>query len=101
MNDLDSKSDLRILPRHKPRIGAGREISLKDLGSGGMARLLALRLEPIRRNHLYQQGLVEGRNIRVLHNDHRGRVMLRLNDEIFLLGRLETAHIRVRELIEQ
>lgn len=103
MDEVDANPDLRILPRPEPRRPStrpGRELPLKDLATGGLAQLLALRLEPIRRNHLYQQGLVEGRKVRVVHNDHRGRVMLRLGNEIFLLGRLETSHIQVRELIE-
>lgn len=93
--------ELRILPKPKPEIRPGRECALKDAKTGQLVKLLAVRLEPVRRNHLYQQGLIEGRRARLLHNDHRGRVMLRLGDEIFLLGRLETHRIQVRELIEQ
>jgi len=92
---------LRILPRHVPRLHPGEMMPLKHVRAGHHARLIAVRLAPADRNHLYQQGFVEGRKVLVLHNDHRGRVMLKLHGEIFLLGRRETSRIEVREFIER
>jgi len=61
----------------------------------------AFRLDPVTRDHLYEQGLRETLRARILHNDYQGRIFLRLlNGELFVLGRLETPHIEVMSLRE-
>jgi Fe2+ transport system protein FeoA len=72
---------------------------LREARAGQEAHLVAIRLEPRDREHLYRQGLEENRRVRILHNDHRGRVMLRLGEDIFLLGRRETPRIQIREIL--
>lgn len=96
---LAEAEGLRILPRHEPKPKPGRTFALREARAGQEVRLLALQLPPADRDHFYSLGLLENRLVRVLHNDHRGRVMLRLGDELFLLGRLETPRVRVREIV--
>lgn len=98
MADSTPLQELRVLPRHVPRPRPGRTLALRDTRPGQEVRLLALRLNARDREHFYGLGLIENRLVRILHNDHRGRVMLRMNDEVFLLGRLETPRVQVREI---
>jgi Fe2+ transport system protein FeoA len=91
-------SALRLLD--PPALPAfGRLLALKDVSAGTGVQIVALQLEAERRKILYAQGLTETRKGRVTHNDHRGRVLLDLGGELYLLGRAETARIQVRELL--
>jgi Fe2+ transport system protein FeoA len=74
-------------------------LPLREAVPGSEVRLIALRLEYRDRDHLYRMGLMENQCVRIVHNDHRGRVMLRLGQDIFLLGRRETPRIQVREIL--
>jgi len=72
---------------------------LREAAPGMEAHILAIRVDGGARDDLYHQGLVENRRVRILHNDHRGRIMLRMDGDIFLLGRRETPRIQVREIV--
>ncbi len=93
--------DLRILPRSSPLPSKAPSPSLAllhEAPTGTLAQLLALRMDSTRRDTLHRMGLVEGLHLRVEHNDHHGRVVIRLGGELFLLGRRETRHIELRIL---
>jgi len=74
---------------------SGKKLSLSRVKGGQDIRLMSIQLGPTKRDQLQEQGIIETRIGRVLHNDHKGRVILRMNDELFILGRLETARIFV------
>lgn len=77
----------------------GKIRKLSEVPAGHLIKLMAIQLPNPARTQLYNQGLLESRKARVIHNDHRGRVMLRLDGDIYLLGRLETPQIQVREYL--
>jgi len=79
----------------------GKIRKLSELKTGHWVKIMAIQLSDPARSHLYAQGFQENRKARVLHNDHNGRVMLKLNTEIYLLGRLETPYIQVREFVPE
>ena len=99
MAEFQPADELRVLPRHVPKARPGRVMPLREAAAGMDAHILAIRLNADARENLYRQGLVESRRIRILHNDHRGRIMLRMGGDIFLLGRRETPRIQVREIV--
>lgn len=99
--------ELKILIPRKPQPApqglrewvAGKIRKLSEIPAGHQITIMALQLPDPARRQLYAQGLLENRRGRVIHNDHRGRVVLRLDGEIYLLGRRETPHIQVREYL--
>ena len=90
---------LRMLPLPPPpvtqTVQSGKKLSLSRVKGGQDIRIMSIQLGPAKRDQLHEQGIVETRKGRVLHNDHKGRVILRMNEELFILGRLETARIFV------
>ncbi|MDF3128193.1 ferrous iron transport protein A [Kiritimatiellaeota bacterium B1221] len=99
--------ELRILstvppsPKEAPSVvwHPGKIRKLAEIKAGHRVKFMAIQLAEPARGQLYAQGLIENRKARVIHNDHRGRVMLNLQGEIYLLGRRETAKIQVREYL--
>ncbi|MGA0333544.1 MAG: ferrous iron transport protein A [Kiritimatiellia bacterium] len=88
------------MPAEKPQVWVpGKICTLSEVKSGHRIKIMAVRIADPARERLYAQGFLENRQGQILHNDHRGRVMLRLEGEIYLLGRLETAQIQVREYL--
>lgn len=77
----------------------GKIRKLSEIKAGHRVKLMAIQLADPARAQLYAQGLTENKKARVIHNDHRGRVMLKLKGEIYLLGRRETSKIQVREYL--
>jgi len=98
----DQTQDLtiRILPKPAPVRKPGSLLPLRDVKPGTEVQLIAIRLAPEKRDPFYRQGFIESRHVRVLHNDFKGRIVLKLDGELFLLGRRETGQILVRELPE-
>lgn len=78
----------------------GKRRMLKEAASGRWIKITAIQLESSIRHRLYDQGLHENLRARVLHNDRRGRVMLDVGGELYLLGRQETSRVEIRELEE-
>lgn len=103
--------DLRVLKSHKtpsPNEGAspahlvpGKVLRLHQVKTGRKIKILSVQLSQPSRGNLYAQGFIENRKATVIHNDYRGRIMLSLEGDIYLLGRLETHRIQVRELIPE
>ena len=79
----------------------GKIRKLSEIKAGHRIKIMAVQLADPARGQLYSQGLTENRKAWVIHNDHRGRVMLDLNGEIYLLGRRETPQIQVREYVPE
>jgi len=100
-------TELRILERRvssKPNkkvkeLVPGKTSQLNKVKAGRWIKILAIQLANPSRGRLYDQGLIENRKARVIHNDFRGRVMLNLEGDIYLLGRIETPRIQVREYL--
>ena len=95
--------DLRILPQPLPTtlptpVPAPTFALLAETRPGTRVQLIALRMEAGRRALLHRMGLIESRHVKVIHNDHKGVVVLTLDEDLFLLGRRETPHIQVRIL---
>lgn len=99
MNIPNDPPDLRMLPPPAPPVSrnpqSGKKLSLSRVKSGQDVKITSIQLGPTRRDQLHQQGILEARSATVLHNDHKGRVLIRLNSELYILGRLETARIFV------
>lgn len=73
----------------------GKTLALSRVKGGQEFRITSIQLGPTKRDQLHEQGIIIGRKARILHNDHKGRVILRVGNELFILGRLETARIFV------
>lgn len=88
------------LPENKPVKWVPDKIrKLSEVKTGHLIKIMAVQLSDPARGQLYAQGLIENRKAWVIHNDHRGRVMLNLDGDVYLLGRRETFKIQVREFI--
>jgi len=97
--DQNQDPSIRILPRPAPVRRPGAILPLREVKAGAEVQLIAIRLDPEKRDQFYRQGLVESRHVRILDNDHRGRIVLKLDGDLFLLGRRESAQILVREIL--
>lgn len=97
MSPPTDPTPLRILsvprPAPAPNPQQGKTLALTRVNSGQDIKIISIQLGPAKRDQLHEQGIVEARNAKVLHNDHKGRVILRIGSELFILGRLETARI--------
>ena len=78
-----------------PSPQSGKRLALARVKGGQAIRITSIQVGPTKRDQLEDQGITPGCNARVLHNDHKGRVMLRIGSELFILGRLETARVFV------
>lgn len=97
---------LRPLNAVPPKKEAGQLIpgkirKLNEIRAGHWVKIMALHMAEPARSALDRQGLHENRKAKVLHNDFKGRVLLNLDGDLYLLGRLETPHIQVREYVEE
>lgn len=82
-------------PDRTPSPQSGKRLAMVRVKSGQDIQITSIQLGPIKRDQLHEQGILTGQKARVLHNDHKGRVILRIDNELFILGRLETARIFV------
>ena len=73
----------------------GKTLPLARVKGGQDFRITSIQLGPKKRDQLHEQGILSGSKARILHNDHKGRVILRVGNELFILGRLETARMFV------
>ena len=102
MTPPEQPSHLRMLesapppdPVEAPSPQSGKTLPLSRVKGGQTFRITSIQLGPAKRDQLHEQGILENRKASILHNDHKGRVILRLGSELFILGRLETARIFV------
>lgn len=91
---------LRILPQHRPEKRPGPLVPIREVKPGRDVQLMAIRLGTEKREQFYRQGLIENRHVQIIHNDHQGRMVLKVDGELFLLGRRESTQVYVREWIE-
>jgi len=100
MNRPSDPPELRMLPAPPPSPASrnpqrGKKLALSKVKNGQEVKITSIQLGPAKRDQLYDQGIRVTRHARVLHNDHKGRVILRIGSELFILGRLETARMFV------
>jgi len=102
MNGSSHPPELRVLPEAPPPKSSatpspqsGKNLALARVHRDQEIRITSIQLGPRKRDQLHEQGIMEACSAEVLHNDHKGRVILRLDNELFILGRLETARVFV------
>ncbi len=59
-------------------------------------RIMSMQLDAAERDMLYRRGLVEGRVLRLIHNDFKGRLVVQIDGLHMILGRNEGHRIMVR-----
>jgi Fe2+ transport system protein FeoA len=108
-----ARSELRLLPKSTgipsldlaefdpSTLTPGKHRMLKEVRDGHWIKITAIQLESPIRHRLYEQGLHENLRALVLHNDRKGRVLLDVSGELYLLGRQETSRIEIRELVSE
>jgi Fe2+ transport system protein FeoA len=75
--------------------GASEDRRLGDALAGSEWRLLAVECVPEDARHLEACGLLPGQSLRVLHNDHRGTVVVEVAGLALVLGRRYTYRLRL------
>lgn len=80
-------------PRAKPRL---QTKALAEHKPGVGLRIMAVQLESHHKAPLYRLGLVEGRVLRLVHNDFKGRLVVEMDGQKVILGFQESRRILVR-----